>query len=60
VAEGSELTIAFGPVGVAGLVLLAAGAVRRSLPLALLGGAALWADATRPELGGFAAARAAR
>jgi hypothetical protein len=58
VAERSELTIAFGPVGVTGLVLLAAGAVRRSLPLALLGGAALWADATRPELGGFAAARA--
>ena len=53
----AELTIAFGPVGVAGLILLAVAVFRRSLPLAAIGGAALWADVTQPALRGFAAYR---
>lgn len=52
----AELTIAFGPVGAIGLVLLAASLLRRSPVLAVLGGVAVWADVTQPALRGFAAA----
>lgn len=55
-----ELTIALGPVGAAGAAALVVGVLRRSWPLALLGGAAVWADVTRAELGGWAAANAPR
>ena len=47
--------IAFGPVGAVGLVLLLLGVVRRSTGLAATGSLALAADATLPQLGGFAA-----
>ncbi|HEY7380271.1 MAG TPA: hypothetical protein VH572_03605 [Gaiella sp.] len=47
--------IGLGPVGVAGLVALVLGFLRRSFLLSLLGGAALAADLTMPELGGHAA-----
>jgi hypothetical protein len=53
--QEKELEIAFGPVGALGLVLLVFAVLRRSLPLAMLGGAALWADVTFPGLRGFAA-----
>lgn len=50
-----ELRVALGPVGVAGLLALAAGAARRSWRLAALGTACLAADATIPQLRGLAA-----
>jgi hypothetical protein len=55
--QDKELTIAFAPVRSLALVLVAAALVRRSLPLALLGGAAVWADVTQPAQRGFAANR---
>jgi hypothetical protein len=58
VTDRAELTVAFGPVGATGLVLLAASLVRRSPALAVLGAAAVWADVRYPELRGFGAARA--
>ena len=51
------MRVAFGPVGSAGLVLLAASLVRRSPALAVLGAAAVWADVRYPELRGLGAAR---
>jgi hypothetical protein len=57
VTERAELTVAFGPVGAIGLVLLAASVVRRSPALAVVGAAAVWADVRYPELRGFGALR---
>ena len=54
-SERNETTIAFGPVGLGGIVLLALGILFRRRLLALLGLAGVVADVTRPELGGFAA-----
>jgi len=48
-------TIAFGPVGLAGLVALAAGLVRRRPLWCLAGAGALAADALVPGFGGMAA-----
>ena len=50
-----QIRIAFGPVGVTGLVLILLGLVRRSTGLAAAGSLALAADATLPQLRGFAA-----
>jgi hypothetical protein len=47
--------LGFGPVGVAGIVLLLLGILSRRRILALLGLGAVVADMTKPELGGFAA-----
>jgi hypothetical protein len=55
VAGRDETTIAFGPVGLGGIVLLVLGILFRRRLLALLGLAGVVADATRPELGGFKA-----
>jgi hypothetical protein len=53
VSEGR--VVGLGPVGIGGLVALVLGFLRRSFLLSLLGGAALAADLTMPELGGYAA-----
>jgi hypothetical protein len=53
--EERETTIAFGPVGLAGLGFLVLGILLRSRLLALLGLAGVVADVTVPELGGFKA-----
>ena len=53
--ESRETTIAFGPVGLAGIGLLLLGILVRSRLLALLGLAGVVADVTVPELGGFKA-----
>jgi hypothetical protein len=53
--EERETTIAFGPVGLAGLGLLVLGILVRSRLVALLGLAGVVADVTVPELGGFKA-----
>ena len=53
--EDRETTLAFGPVGLAGLGLLLLGILRRSRFIALLGLAAVVADVTVAELGGFKA-----
>ena len=50
-----DLTIAFGPVGLAGWALLLLGILKRSRVLALLGLGAVVADVTIAELGGFKA-----
>lgn len=50
-----ELTVGFGPVGLAGWFLLALGALRQSRLLAVLGLAGVAADVTVAELGGFKA-----
>ena len=50
-----DLTIAFGPVGLAGLALLVLGIFRGSRLIALLGLSAVVADVTVAELGGFKA-----
>ena len=55
-----EPTIAFGPVGLAGLALLLLGILRRSRVVALLGLGAVVADVTVAELGGFKALNEAR
>jgi hypothetical protein len=53
--DDRETTIAFGPVGLAGLGLLLLGILRRSRFVALLGLGAVVADVTVAELGGFKA-----
>ncbi len=53
--EDRETTLAFGPVGLAGLGLLLLGILRRSRFIALLGLGAVVADVTVAELGGFKA-----
>jgi len=50
-----ELTMAFGPVGLAGWALLLLGILKRSRFVALLGLGAVVADVTVAELGGFKA-----
>ena len=50
-----DLTIAFGPVGLAGLALLVLGILRGSRLVALLGLGGVVADVTVAELGGFKA-----
>jgi hypothetical protein len=50
-----ETMIAFGPVGLAGWGLLLLGILKRSRVLSLLGLAAVAADVTVAELGGFKA-----
>jgi hypothetical protein len=52
--EEKEIQIALGPVGAAGLVLLAVGLVRRSQPAAAAGAVAVMADLTLPVLRGVA------
>ena len=51
--EERDTTIAFGPVGVAGLGLLVLGILVRGRLVALLGLAGVVADVTVPDLGGF-------
>jgi len=53
--ENQDLTIAFGPVGLAGLGILLLGILKRSRLIALLGLSGLVADVTVAELGGFKA-----
>lgn len=55
-----ELTIAFGPVGLAGWTVLVLGILMRRRIVSLLGLAAVVADATVAELGGFKAMNEAR
>jgi hypothetical protein len=55
VSSREETTIAFGPVGLGGFALLVFGILLRRRLLALLGLAAVVADMTGPELGGFKA-----
>ena len=54
-APPHDLEVAFGPVGVAGLILAAVGLLRRRPWLFALGGTAVAADALVPELRGRAA-----
>jgi hypothetical protein len=54
---GSDLRIALGPVGAAGLLLLLLALVRRSSGLAAAGAVAVAADVTLPQLRGFVAMR---
>ena len=51
----SDVRIALGPVGAAGLVLLLLGLLRRSSGLRAAGALAVAADLTLPQLRGFAA-----
>jgi len=60
VGEQGETTIAFGPVGLAGWALLLLGILARRRLLSLLGLAAVAADVTVAELGGFKAMNEAR
>ncbi len=53
--ERRDLTMAFGPVGLAGWAFLLVGILRRSRIVALLGLAGVVADVTIAELGGFKA-----
>jgi len=55
-----QLTIAFGPVGLAGWAFLLLGILKRSRLVSLLGLAAVVADVTVAELGGFKAMNEAR
>jgi len=55
-----EVTIAFGPVGLAGWALLLLGILKRSRFFSLLGLAGVVADVTVAELGGFKAMNEAR
>jgi hypothetical protein len=50
-----RVELAFGPVGLAGWALLGLGILKRSRLLSLLGLAAVGADVTIAELGGFKA-----
>lgn len=59
-AEQHELSLAFGPVGLAGWALLALGILSRSRFLSLLGLVGVVADVTVAELGGFKAMNEAR
>ena len=54
-AGETDVRIALGPVGAAGLVLLLLGLVRRSSGLRAAGALAVGADLTLPQLRGFAA-----
>jgi hypothetical protein len=56
----NELSIAFGPVGLAGWALLLLGILVRSRVVSLLGLAGVAADVTVAELGGFKAMNEAR
>ena len=58
--EERELTLAFGPVGLAGWALLVLGILARSRLLAFAGLGAVVADVTVAELGGFKAMNEAR
>jgi hypothetical protein len=60
VDEKQELTLAFGPVGLAGWALLVLGILVRSRLLAFAGLGAVAADVTVAELGGFKAMNEAR
>jgi hypothetical protein len=60
VNEQQELTLAFGPVGLAGWGLLLLGILTRSRLLAFAGLGAVVADVTVAELGGFKAMNEAR
>lgn len=53
--ETRDLTIALGPVGLAGLGVLLLGILRGSRLIALLGLSGVVADVTVAELGGFKA-----
>lgn len=53
--ERRDTAIAFGPVGLAGWVLLVLGVLTRRRLIALLGLAGVVADVTVAELGGFKA-----
>jgi hypothetical protein len=53
--EERDVTIAFGPVGLAGWALLLLGILMRSRFVALLGLGGVVADVTVAELGGFKA-----
>jgi hypothetical protein len=53
--EGHELTVGFGPVGLAGCALLLLGILKQSRFVALLGLGAVVADVTIAELGGLRA-----
>jgi hypothetical protein len=55
VDEQRELTLAFGPVGLAGWALLVLGILTRSRLLSFAGLGAVVADVTIAELGGFKA-----
>jgi hypothetical protein len=55
VNEERELSVAFGPVGLAGWGLLLLGILKRSRMVSLLGLGAVLADVTVAELGGFKA-----
>ena len=55
-----ELTLAFGPVGLAGWAFLLLGILFRKRMLSLLGLAGVAADVTIAELGGFKAMNEAR
>jgi len=60
VDERRELTMAFGPVGLAGWALLLLGILKRNRVVALLGLGAVAADVKIAELGGFKAMNEAR
>ncbi|MDQ3379139.1 MAG: hypothetical protein M3546_02290 [Actinomycetota bacterium] len=53
--ENRDLTIAFGPVGLAGLGVLLLGVLKGSRLIAALGLSGVIADVTVAELGGFKA-----
>ena len=53
--DGDGVSLSFGPVGLAGWVLLLLGILKRSRLLSLLGLGAVAADVTIAELGGFKA-----
>ncbi len=53
--ENRDLTIAFGPVGLAGLGVLLLGVLKGSRLVAALGLSGVIADVTVAELGGFKA-----
>jgi hypothetical protein len=55
VSEAGNVKIGFGPVGLAGWAFLLLGILKRSRFVALLGLAAVVADVTVAELGGFKA-----
>ncbi len=56
-ADETDVRVALGPVGAAGLVLLLLGLLRRSSGLRAAGAIAVAADVTLPQLRGFAAIR---
>jgi len=58
--EERKLAVAFGPVGLAGWVVLVLGILVRSRLVALAGLGAVVADVTVAELGGFKAMNEAR